>query len=198
MSFIKKLASQTAVYGLSSMLGRFINFLLVIPHTQYLKTVGAYGDITAIFAFIAFINIVLTYGMETTYFNFIRKGNQPERIFAISQKSLFLSTLLFSIIVIFFAGQNAVLLGFPGQTDLVYCCLIFLVFDTLSLLPFARLRQEEKPLKFALIKMANIGVNVALNYLFLTQTPDFLVQLHYSQVTLILIANAVASIVSFV
>ena len=68
------------------MLGRFINFLLVIPHTQYLKTVGTFGDMTAIFAFIAFLNIILTYGMETTYFNFIRKGYVPNQVYAIAQK----------------------------------------------------------------------------------------------------------------
>ncbi len=195
MSFIKKLAGQTAIYGLSSMLGRFINFLLVIPHTEYLKSVGSYGDITAIFAFIAFLNIVLTYGMETTYFNFIRKGYLPNLIFSISQKSLFLSTVVFSAIVLLFAPQSAVLMGFPGHVDFVYCCLIFLVFDTLSLLPFARLRQEEKPLKFALIKLVNIGINVSLNYWLLAHTPSSLSQVN--QVTLILIANAVASIFSF-
>lgn len=196
MSFIKKLASQTAIYGLSSMLGRFINFLLVIPHTQYLKTVGSYGDITAVFAFIAFLNIILTYGMETTYFNFIRKGHQPNQIYAIAQKSLMISTIIFSIFVCLFVDQSAYLLGFPGQVDFVYCCLVFLIFDTFSLLPYAKLRQEEKPLKFALIKLANIGVNVGLNYLFLAHTPEYFK--NFNQVTLILIANAAASVVSFI
>jgi O-antigen/teichoic acid export membrane protein len=195
VSFVKKLASQTAIYGLSAMLGRFINFLLVIPHTQYLKTVGTFGDMTAIFAFIAFLNIILTYGMETTYFNFIRKGYVPNQVYAIAQKSILASTAIFSVIVLFFAEPCAAFLGFPGHVDFVYCCLIFLVFDTFSLLPFAKLRQEEKPLKFALIKLANIGVNVTLNYIFLAYTPEFLKG--YSQVTLILIANAAASIVSF-
>lgn len=195
MSFIKKLASQTAIYGLSSMLGRFINFLLVIPHTHYLKTVGTFGDMTAIFAFIAFLNIILTYGMETTYFNFIRKGYVPNQIYAMAQKSIFVSTAIFSVFVLCFAAPCAAFLGYPGHLDFVYCCLIFLVFDTFSLLPFAKLRQEEKPLKFAMIKLANIGVNVTLNYIFLAHTPVFLVG--YSQVTLVLIANAAASIVSF-
>lgn len=195
MGFIRKLASQTAIYGISSMLGRFINFLLVIPHTEYLKTVGAYGDITAIFAFIAFFNIVLTYGMETAYFNFIRKGHSPDKIYAISQKSIIATTLAFAALVMLFPWKSSQLLSFPGNYEYVYCCLIFLVFDTLSVMPFARLRYEEKPLKFALVKLANIGVNVSLNLFLLTNTPDFLSG--YSQVTLILIANAAASITSF-
>lgn len=195
VGLIRKLASQTAVYGLSSMLGRFINFLLVIPHTEYLKTVGAYGDITTIFAFMAFLNILLTYGMETSFFNFIRNGRDPDNVFSIAQKSLLFTTLAFAILVLLFASQSAAFMGFPENPEYVYCCLIFLVFDTLSALPFARIRFEEKPLKFALIKLINIGVNVSLNVYLLTNTPEFLKT--YNQVTLILIANAAASLSSF-
>ncbi len=196
MGIIKKLASQTAIYGISSMFGRFINFLLVIPHTQNLKSIGAYGDITAIFAFMAFFNIILTYGMDTAYFNFVRKGNNPRQVYAISQRSIIATTAIFSAIVLLFAEKSSALLGFPGNFEYVWCCLIFLVFDSLSVMPFSRLRFEEKPLKFALIKMANIGVNVSLNLFLLMNTPDFLAG--YSQVTLILIANAAASVTSFI
>jgi len=195
VGIIKKLASQTAIYGISSMLGRFINFLLVIPHTQNLKTVGAFGDITAIFAFMAFFNIILSYGMDTAYFNFIRKGHDGKQVYAISQKSIIASTVFFTAFVLLFGERSSEIMGFPGNLEYVYCCLIFLVFDTLSVMPFSRLRYEEKPLKFALIKMANIGVNVLLNLWFLTSTPEFLSG--YSQVTLILLANAAASITSF-
>ena len=156
MGLIRKLASQTAIYGLSSMLGRFINFLLVIPHTQYLKTVNDYGDITTIFSFMAFFNIILTYGMETSYFNFIRNGRDAKLVYSNAQKSILISTLIFSIFVYLFASQCASFIGYKGQTEYVYICLIFLVFDTLSALPFAKLRYEEKPLKYAGIKLINI------------------------------------------
>jgi O-antigen/teichoic acid export membrane protein len=195
VQIIKKLAGQTAIYGLSSMLGRFINFLLVIPHTAKLNNVGDYGDITAVFAMIAFLNIVLTYGLETSYFNFIRNGNEPKKVYAIVQRSIIVSTLVFALLVIVFNEWSAQFLGFPNRTDYVWCCLIFLVFDTLSALPFARLRYEEKPLKFALIKLSNILVNVGLNLWFLFYTPVILQS--YSQVTLVLAANAIASMVSF-
>lgn len=195
MGILRKLASQTAVYGLSSMLGRFINFLLVIPHTEYLKTVGDYGDVTAVFAFMAFLNIILTYGMETSFFNFIRKGKDPELLFSIVQKCLLISTFAFALLSIVFAEPFAAFIGFPGKVEYVYCCLIFLTFDTISVLPFAKLRYDERPLKFAMVKLLNILVNIALNLLLLTHTPDILKG--YSQVTLILIANAVASICSF-
>ena len=195
MQIIKKLAGQTAIYGLSSMLGRFINFLLVIPHTAKLNNVGDYGDITSVFAMIAFLNIVLTYGLETSYFNFIRNGNEPKKVYAIVQRSIIVSTLVFALLVIVFNDWSAQFLGFPNRTDYVWCCLIFLVFDTLSALPFARLRYEEKPLKFALIKLSNILVNVGLNLWFLFDTPVLLQS--YSQVTLVLAANAIASMVSF-
>jgi O-antigen/teichoic acid export membrane protein len=195
VGIIRKLASQTAIYGLSSMLGRFINFLLVIPHTEYLNSVGAYGDITTIFAFMAFLNVILTYGMETTFFKFIREGNDPEKVFSHAQKSLLISTLGFTLLSLLFAGSFAGLMGYPDNPEYVYCCLIFLVFDTLSVLPFARLRFEERPLKFASVKLINIFVNVALNLYLLIYTPEIFKS--FDQVTLILIANSAASICSF-
>lgn len=195
MGILRKLASQTAIYGLSSMLGRFINFLLVIPHTEYLNSVGTYGDITTVFAFMAFFNILLSYGMDTTYFNFIRNGHPADKVYAIAQKSLIASTLIFSVIILLFSQAAADFMGFPANKEYVYICLIFLCFDTLSILPFARIRHEERPLKFATIKLANILVNVSLNLLLLTHTPDFLKS--FNQVSLILIANAAASLVSF-
>ena len=195
MGILRKLASQTAIYGLSSMLGRFINFLLVIPHTEYLKTVGAYGDITTIFAFMAFFNVLLSYGMDTTYFNFIRNGHSAEKVYAIAQKSIIASTLVFSAAVIAIAQLAADFMGYPNNVEYVYICLIFLCFDTLSILPFARIRYEEKPLKFAAVKLTNIFVNVGLNLYLLSNTPEALQSLN--QVSLILIANAAASVVSF-
>ncbi len=196
MGFLKKLASQTAVYGLSSMLGRFINFLLIIPQTMLFDSVDSYGQITIVFGTIAFLNIVLSYGMETAYFNFIRQGNDAHKVYATAQKSVILSTLLFGVLVILFIHQSAALLGYPEHTEFVWCCVIFLVFDTLSVLPFARLRFEEKPWQFATIKLVNIFINVGLNVFLLRNTPDFLKP--YGQVTLVLIANAAASIASFI
>jgi len=192
---IKKLAGQTAIYGLSSMLGRFINFLLVIPHTQKLNSIGDYGNLTALFAIIAFLNIVLTYGMETSYFNFIRNGVDAEKVFKTSQTSVWITTLFFAIVVLLFSHSSASILGFPGRLDYLFPCLMFLVFDTLSALPFAKLRQQERPLKFALIKLSNIFVNVGLNLWFLFYTPSVLAD--FSQVTLVLFANAIASVVAF-
>ena len=195
MGILKKLASQTLVYGLSSMLGRFINFLLVIPHTEYLKSVGAYGDVTTIFAFMSFFNILLSYGMDTAYFNFIRKGYPENKVYAIAQKSLFISTLTFVVLSLILAPQGAAFLGYPDNTEYVYVCLIFLSFDALSILPFARIRHQEKPLKFATVKLINIFVNVSLNILLLAHTPEFLSG--FSQVSLIFMANAAASTISF-
>lgn len=196
MNFLKKLASQTAIYGLSSMLGRFINFLLVIPHTKLFHSVDTFGNMSTIFATLAFMNILLTYGMETTYFNFIRQDNSPKKIFSIGQKSIFISTFLFFGLCFLFVPQCAYLLGFPENEEYIYIILIFLVFDTISILPFARLRFEEKPIKFAFVKMVNIIINVALNLFLLTNTPEFLIG--FDQVSLVLLANAVASVCSFI
>lgn len=195
MSALKKLASQTAVYGLSSMLGRFINFLLVIPHTKLFNSVDTYGNMSTIFATLAYMNILLTYGMETTYFNFMRQDKPKSLVYAIAQKSIFFTTLIFTILIFLMAPQAASLIGFEGHSDYIYIILIFLLFDTLSALPFARLRQEEKPFYFAGVKLSNILVNVSLNIYLLAYTPDFLSG--FDQVSLVLMANAAASTVSF-
>jgi O-antigen/teichoic acid export membrane protein len=196
VGIIKKLASQTIVYGISSMLGRFINFLLIIPHTKYLDSVNDYGDITTIFAFMAFFNIILTYGMETTFFNFIRNGKSSELVFSMTQKSLLFTTSIFILFILLFPSFSSNFIGYPHHKEYIYICLIFLVFDTLSVLPYARIRFEEKPLKFALIKLVNIIINVSLNLYLLIYTPDFLKG--FDQVSLILIAVAVASLGSFI
>lgn len=175
------------------MLGRFINFLLVIPHTYYLRSVGVYGVITSILASIAFFNIILNYGMETSYFNSIRSGKDPKDVFANAQKSIIATTLLFACFVLAFPSLCASGLGFPEHKDYVYCCLAFLFFDALSMIPFARLRFEEKPLRFAAVKIVNILVNVGLNVYFLSNSAFA----QYDQVTLVLLALSVASIVSF-
>lgn len=194
-SMLKKLISQTAVYGLSSMLGRFINFLLVIPHTRYLKSVNDYGDLTTVFAFVAFLNIILTYGLETSYFKFIRNGHSSDKVFGITQRSIYASTAIFLGLAWIFRDSFSEVVGMPGNTEVVLCCISFLCFDTLCALPFASLRHAEKPLHFASIKLINILINVGLNLLFLIKTPSFLADV--PQVVLVLSANSIASFVTF-
>ncbi len=195
MNVIKKLASQTLIYGLSTMLGRFINFLLIIPQTARFDTVADYGQLTVIFGTVAFLNILLTYGMETAYFNFIRHGHNESKVFGTAQKAIWITTLIFVFISILGLSGCAQLLGYPNHKEYALCCILFLAFDALTALPFARLRHQEQPLRFAIIRLASISINVLLNYYFLYF--DNFIVLQYNQVTAVLVANLLASAFSF-
>ena len=165
MGGIRQLAGQTAWYGLSSILGRFINYLLN-PILTTIYASAAFGDISILFALAAFLNIVFTYGMETSYFRF----NQREKeslVFNSTLSMLLLSTLLFSLILILPSRELAVFMGLGNHADYVIYVVAIVALDTLAVIPFSRLRQEGKPARFALIKISNIVINVGLVIFFL-------------------------------
>jgi O-antigen/teichoic acid export membrane protein len=169
---IKKLAGQTVAYGLSSILGRALNFLLVPLYTSVLAT-GAYGIVSELYAYVAFLNIVFTFGMETAYFRFAnRPGMDRQRLYDEVQSLLLVSSILFSGLLILFSGQLAEVLDYAQyQHFLIYLSLIVGV-DAIVSVPFARLRLEGKAFKFAFIRLLNIVVVVVGNLLFLKIFPE--------------------------
>jgi O-antigen/teichoic acid export membrane protein len=165
---LKKLLSDTAVYGVSSILARIINYALVPLHTAVFAT-GSYGIISEFYAYAALLNVLFTYGMETAYFRFAaKKANNPELIYNQSLSLLLVSTLLLSGTLLIFASPIAALLGYTGQSEYVVWFALLIGVDTITVIPFARLRLEGKAKTFALLKTANILVNVGLNYFFFT------------------------------
>ncbi len=167
MSKIKKLAGETVLYGLGSILPRFLNFLLVPLHTSVFGA-AAYGDFTFIFSYVAVFNIIFTFGMETAYFRFSNKEGANERhIFNLTQTVVCAISLFFSII--FFLNFNAIIAWFEigdNREILTYMILIMFV-DAIVAIPFARLRLQKRPMKFALGRLINIGLLVGLNLYFL-------------------------------
>jgi O-antigen/teichoic acid export membrane protein len=175
VSKIKKLAGETVLYGLGSILPRFLNFLLVPLHTTVFGP-SAYGDFTFLFSYVAVFNIIFTFGMETAYFRFASKEGADERkIFNLTQTVVFVISLFFSIV--FFLNYNGILDWFEireNNSILTYIILIMFV-DAIVSIPFARLRLQKRPLKFALGKLINIGLLVGLNaylLLFSGLTPE--------------------------
>mgnify|MGYP005811510279 CR=1 FL=1 len=167
MSQLKKLASQTAVYGISSILGKTINFLLLPIYTAYLDK-AALGSFTAIYAFIAFLNIVFTYGMETTYFRFATgKGLDPQKVYSQIQSLLVTSSLSLGALLYFSAESIAGWLGYAGQELLFRRVAWILAIDALMAIPYAKLRKENKAFQFALTKLGNILLNVGFNIFFI-------------------------------
>jgi O-antigen/teichoic acid export membrane protein len=167
MSKLKKLAGQTAIYGISSILGRTVNFLLVPLYTAYLskETLGAY---TALYAYVALFNILFTYGMETTFFRFASKKELDKtKVFSQVQSLLVTTSLLFGGIIYLFSPQIANLLGYENQAHLFRWIALILTIDALMVIPYAKLRQENKALKFAFTKLGNIFLNVFFNIFFI-------------------------------
>ncbi len=162
---MKKLLSETAIYGLSTILGRLLNYALVPLHTQVFNQ-NQYGEISIFYANIALLNVVFLYGMETAFFRFSTKPETNKNtIFNLCQTLLFASTAVFSIILLYSSKPLAEYYHF-ADPQYIYYFIGILAIDTLIALPFARLRLQNKALNFAGLKILNITVNVGLNVYF--------------------------------
>ena len=164
MSVVKKLASQTAVYGISSIVGRVLTYLLVPIYTAAFAA-AEYGVVTGLYAYVSFLNVVFTYGMETTYFRFAnRPGTDRQELYDRTLSLLLLSTVGLTAGLMLLARPLLGLLEIPaGNEQYVIWVALILGLDALTAIPFARLRLENRARKFASIKLAGIVVNVALN-----------------------------------
>ena len=200
---LKQLAGQTAIYGLSSIVGRLLNYLLVPLYTRIFLT-GEYGIVTEMYAYVAFLLVILTYGMETGYFRFASNHQNPRMVFSTALISLTITSLLFIGIVIASAGSISSLLGYPGNPEYVVWLGLIVGLDALTAVPFARLRQENKALRFALIRLINIGINIGLNLFWLVYCPahaDSWVNAVYDPtigVGYVFLSNLVASVATLI
>ena len=170
---LKGLAKDTVVYGLSSIVGRFLNWLLVPMYVRVLATPGEYGIVTNLYGWTALLLALLTFGMETTYFRFAnRKDEQePMRVYANSLISVTIISALFACVGFALLQPISTWLGYAAHPEYVGMLIFIVAVDAIMSLPFARLRCEEKAWKFAGIKLANIGLNIALNIFFLIVCP---------------------------
>lgn len=200
MSKIKQLASQTFVYGLSSIVGRLLNYLLVPLYTHVFVS-AEYGVITELYTYVTFLMILLTYGMETGYFNFSKSEYDPDKVYSTSLSSLFVTSSLFIALGLIFSPEIAHLLDYDNHVNYISFFVIILGLDAFTSIPFARLRQQNKAIKFAVYKLINIFVNIGLNLFFilwlpkLAQSVDFF-KLIYSEtfgVGYVFVSNLIAS-----
>jgi O-antigen/teichoic acid export membrane protein len=165
LSNIKKLAGQTFWYGFSNIFGRFINYLLT-PILTGIYSSEQYGDISILFAYAAFLNIVFTYGMETAYFRF--NNTYPEKnVYNTGQFSLIITTVILSTLLMIPVPSIARLMKLDNHPEFVTWVIWIVALDTLAVLPFSKLRFEGRPRKFAAIKILNILINVGLVIFFL-------------------------------
>lgn len=170
MSPLRKLASQTAVYGLSTILGRFLNYLLVPLHTRVFDT-DEYGVVSELYAYISFFLVVLTYGMETAFFRFSQDEEKKDKVFPTAFVSVSISSVVFMLGMGVFAQPIANAIRYPNHPEYIVIFSLILGFDAMTSIPFALLRQQGRPAKFAIVKNINIISNILLNIYFLMLCP---------------------------
>lgn len=173
MANLKSLVKDTAIYGLSSIVARFINYLLVpIQTARFAASGGEYGVITNVYAYVSILIILLTFGMETTFFRFMnREGEQPERIYSTTLRMLATTSLLSIVLVLLLLDPIASAVGYADHPEYVAVMYVTVAIDAFMAVPFAYLRYQHKPVKFAALKIINILLNITLNLLYLIILP---------------------------
>lgn len=166
---IKQLGKETAIYGISTILGRFLNFLLVPLYTNVFSR-QEYGLVTNVYAYVALLNIIYLYGMDSAYLKYAstEELGDERKTFSTAYNAVFISSLCYSALFLVFQGGFFRLLALPeGQKPVILVIMGILFFDAVSIVPFARLRFYNRAWTFALIKSVNIVVNLGLNLVFI-------------------------------
>lgn len=171
MAGIKALAKETAIYGLSSIVGRFLNWCLV-PLYAYLFAPAEYGIVSYLYSFTAVALVILNYGMETGFFRFAGKSDDPGRVYTTSLLSVGCTSSLFILLLTLFIGPVSEAIKLPAHPDFVWMLGVIVAIDAFTNIPFAYLRFRKKALRFASIKILNVGLNIGLNLFFLLLCPS--------------------------
>lgn len=187
MKQLKELFSDTLIYGVSHVFTRFVGYLLVPFYTGVFDT-DEYGVISLIYVLMAFLNVIFTFGMESTYFRYAKNRDKSKDIFKTIQITLFGTTICLLAIVWFLNPLLNPIIGLVEPFPLFTLMLGILAFDTLSAVPFAELRLAQKPYHFAIIKMINVFINIGLNF--------YLVLKVNLNIEAVLISNVMASLIT--
>jgi len=171
LKHLKDLVKDTAIYGVSSILGRLLNWLLVPLYVVYFKP-SEYAIVVELFAFLALFNIIYLLGFETTYFKFSSEQTQTtQNYFDLAVTMILLNCLFLGSVLIFFSDDLAILLQYEGKGYIIIWCVLILSLDAMAAIPFARLRILRKGKKFAAFKLLNICLNICLNLFFIVYLP---------------------------
>ena len=205
LSGLKKLAGQTMWYGVSSIAARFISYLLTpyLTRTSVLP-VSDYGKMSLVYAAIPLLNVLFTYGFETAYFRFAQRKEYQNTIYSTASISLFISTVLLSLFLWIFKNTLAGFAGIPHDSQLIELSIIIIALDALTTIPFARLRLEGRPVKYAFVRICSILLYITATVFFLSycpkilaRSPDSWISLFYhtdiTPVTYIIVASLLSS-----
>ncbi|MBK7572623.1 MAG: polysaccharide biosynthesis protein [Bacteroidetes bacterium] len=215
MSIYKKLVGQTAIYGLSSILGRLLNYLLVPIYTRVFEA-GEYGVVTQLYSYIALMTVIFTYGLDISFFRYFQSEKGNPKVYSTSLMSIIFSSLFFGGLIILFAPQLSGIIGTaddiakPGQSRSLYISMFaaVLAFDAITAIPFAMLRQQNKAKRFVFIRLVGIVSNVGLNLFFLVICPwilksnptSWIASIYYPDfgVGYVFVINAISSFVCLI
>ena len=201
-SLFNGLAGQTMIYGLGTIVPRLLNYLLLTPFFTRVFNTEAYGTFSVFYAFSSFSLVMLLHGMETTYFRFsVHNDEQKTYNHALFSTTLFASAFL--IFILLFRNQVAGWIEYPNNVNYIVCFGFIIFFDVITAIPFARLRNQNKALKFSIIKLINVSISISLNIFFYVvcrnSDNSFLSSLYNPEVNVgyAFFSNLVASVVSF-
>ena len=168
MGKLQTIFKDTAIYGMSSIVGRFLNYLLVPLYTAQLSAAsGGYGIITNVYAYVALMMVLLTFGMETTYFRFTNKTHtDSQTVYGTTLISVGFLALLFAVLVLVLLKPISQLMGYGDHPEYIGVMAVTVAIDAFLCIPFAHLRQQKKAIKFAALKLLNIAVSILLNLIY--------------------------------
>ncbi|MCQ2348448.1 MAG: lipopolysaccharide biosynthesis protein [Paludibacteraceae bacterium] len=165
---MKILAKETAIYGLSSIIGKFLNYLLVPLYTYVLANTADYGIVTNLYAWTALLLVILTYGMETGFFRFANKeGCDAPSVYRTTLFTVLTTSVLFAVVCVLLRTPIANGLGYAGHASFIAMMAITVAMDAFACVPFAYLRYAKRPITFAALKLLFVVLNIAFNLLFL-------------------------------
>lgn len=167
MNHIKQLAGQTAVYGMGIVLPRLLNYLLLTPFYTRQFTRAEYGIITELYAYVVFLIVILTYGMETGFFRYAENRKSVSDVYRTSLISVFISSLAFVFVVVLFNNKIASVIDYQDTAQYILWLAIIVALDAFTSIPFARIRFENKAFRYAVIRIVEVSVNILANWFFI-------------------------------
>jgi O-antigen/teichoic acid export membrane protein len=173
MSLLKKLAGETVMYGVSSILSRLLHFVILLPYFTNTFETGEYGIVSDLFVYAGILMVIYTYRMETAFFRFASRDENFEKAFSTATIAILVTTSLFTLSMFALLRPISEALLYPDNLEYIAIVVLIIAFDALAAIPFARLRLENRPVRFAIIKTLNIVVNIIFVFLFLEVLPSF-------------------------
>ena len=162
MNDVRKLAGQTVIYGVGTIVPRFLNYAILTVFYTYVFSKEQYGIVTELYAWMVLLLIILTYGMETGFFRFSQKKEEYEKVYSTALISLLITSVLFILAVNMFIGPVSEFLKYPGNHDYIRMFAAIVAIDAFCAIPFARLRRDNRPIIFSAIKIANVLITIVV------------------------------------